>query len=336
MGSSDGILVTGGAGFIGSTLVRLLRDRYPSRRLVVLDAITYAGARDNIDGVEDVEFVRGDIVDSETVRLAMRGCDTVFNLAAETHVDRSIVDAQPFVRTNVLGVQVILEAARTPQVRTVVHASTDEVYGSLAEGSAAETTALSPSNPYAATKAAGDMLCRAAFFAHGTDVRVVRGVNTYGPRQYPEKAIPLFTVRALAGEPVPVYGDGSAERDWLYVDDHARALITVLEAGAPGGVYNAAAHQHRTVRQVADSVLDRAGDPRSQVLATTDRPGHDARYALDDRRLRELGWSSTVPFDDGMDLTVDWYRSHDAWIARRMSGSDMVAWVSCWYSGRTS
>ena len=305
------VLVAGGAGFIGSHFVR--RRAAAGDEVVVLDRVTYAGNRANLDGVEH-EFVQGDIADPWDVRLAGDGCDAVVNFAAETHVDRSILEPAEFLRTDVLGTQVLLDWAREHGAR-FVQVSTDEVYGDLERGgSSREDDPLRPSSPYAASKAAGDLQVLAYVRTFGVNATVTRGSNTYGPNQYPEKLIPLFITNALDGEPLPVYGDGRQVREWLHVDDHCAAVELVLREGASGEVYNVGGGDERANLDVTTRILDLTGADSSLVRHVDDRRGHDRRYSLDCSKLRGLGWEPTRSFDEGLAETVEWYRERrDRW-----------------------
>ena len=310
------LLVTGGAGFIGSALVRLLRAERPAWPVVTLDALTYAGSLENLADLKNDSghtFVHGDIRDAAKVREVMRtfSIEAVLHLAAESHVDRSIAGPGLFIDTNVGGTQVLLDAAREAQVRRFVQVSTDEVYGSADRGERfTEQSPLCPSSPYSASKAAGDLLARAYQRTYGLDVVITRCSNNYGPRQFPEKLIPLAISCALADRPVPVYGDGQQVRDWLHVDDHCTGLLAALERGQPGAIYNFGANDERPNLALLTELLDRLGKPASLLTFVADRPGHDRRYALDaSRAKRELGWSPRVAFADGLSRTVAWYRA---------------------------
>ena len=315
------LLVTGGAGFIGSTLVRHLLDRRSGVSIVNLDALTYAGSLDNLTGVmhhRDHRFVHGDVCDVELVRGAMEGVDAVVNLAAESHVDRSIREPAPFVRSNVTGTQVLLDVAREARVERFLQVSTDEVYGHLTwadpDGddpgdSFLESSPLRPRSPYAASKAAADLLVEASRHTYGMDTVIVRACNTYGPRQHPEKLIPMVITRAAAGENVPLYGDGLHVRDWLHVDDHCRGIVAALEKGEPGGIYNLGRGAPRTNLQLVEDLLDLMDAPRSLITFVEDRPGHDRRYAVDWlRAFRDLEWEPSVELDEGLLRTVHWYQ----------------------------
>src|SRR5579871_3517505 len=311
-------LVTGGLGFIGSHFIRLVLRERPEVEIVNLDAMTYAGNPANqADFREDprYRFVRGDICDGATVRAAFAdGGDALVNFAAETHVDRSIAAPEAFLRTDVLGTHVLLEAVRALRIARYVQVSTDEVYGNVPEGQSQEGDALRPRSPYAASKAAGDLLVLAYHATYGAPVLVTRGSNTYGPYQYPEKIVPLFVTNLLEDRTVPVYGDGLQIRDWLYVDDHARAILHVLEHGTPGEVYNVSAETPMTNLDLTRRLVLECGRAmETHVEHVTDRPGHDRRYAINSAKLRALGWIPRTNFDAGIAQTVQWYREHDSW-----------------------
>ena len=303
------ILVSGGAGFIGSHFVkRLLRG---GDEVVVLDKLTYSGNRANLPA--DVEFHHGDIAEPADVAGAARGCDAIVNFAAETHVDRSILSAGDFGRTEFRGMQVLLEHVRESGAR-LVQVSTDEVYGDLeGGGSSRETDRLSPSSPYSAAKAAGELLVPAYVRTFGVDARITRGSNTYGPNQYPEKVVPLFVTNALDGLPLPLYGDGRQVRDWLYVEDHCAGIELVLREGTAGEAYNVGGGHERENIDVAHTILELTGADRSLLRRVEDRPGHDRRYSLDTTKLRRLGWKPETSFDAGLRATVEWYRRNRAW-----------------------
>ena len=313
------LLVTGGAGFIGSALVRLLL-RETGHRVVVLDALTYAGrgARlATLQGHERLRFVRGDVGDAALVEelFAEEGFGGVLHLAAESHVDRSIQGPAVFVRTNVLGTQVLLDAARQHGVQRFVQISTDEVYGALGpDGAFSETSPLRPSSPYSASKAGADLLALAAHHTFGLPVCLTRGSNTYGPWQHPEKLIPVMIAAALDGRPLPVYGDGSNVREWMHVDDHCRGILATLRRGRPGRSYNLGSGVERSNLAVVHQILDLLGAPRGQVSFIADRPGHDWRYAVETARARdELGWQPQREFDAAFAETIRWYVDHADW-----------------------
>ena len=308
------LLVTGAAGFIGSTYVRTLLDERPGDEIVVLDKLTYAGRRENLAEVEDrITFIEGAIEDRGVVHEAMEGCDAVVNFAAESHVDRSITDPDVFARTHVIGTSVLLGAARELGVGRFVQVSTDEVYGSIAEGSFTESSPLDPSSPYSATKAAGDLLVSAHARTYGIEAVVCRGSNNYGPRQHPEKLIPLCTLNALAGDPLPVYGDGRQVRNWIFVDDFARAIDVILREGRPGEVYNAGGPDEVENIEVVRRIVELTGADPGLIEHVTDRPGHDRRYSLSSEKVRALGWEGRTRFDDGLRRTVEWYRENEWW-----------------------
>jgi dTDP-glucose 4,6-dehydratase len=325
------ILVTGGAGFIGSAFVRGLLEGsaamkpMPGVQVVVLDALTYAGNFENLAGLEgreDFHFLHGSIVDEVAVAAAVEGCRAIVNFAAETHVDRSLLEPGTFVETNVQGTRVLLDAARRAGAR-FVQVSTDEVYGSLGEdGLFREDSPLSPSSPYAASKAAADLLVGAWVVSYGVDAVVTRCGNNYGPRQFPEKLIPLFVTSALEDRELPLYGDGLNVRDWIHVDDHAAAVRAVLEQGVSGRVYNVSAGCEVTNVDLVRRLLAILDKPWSLVRPVRDRPGHDRRYALDASRLRdELDWQPSIPFEEGLATTVAWYLANTSWCEHVRSGA---------------
>ena len=307
------VLVTGGAGFIGSHFTQRLLAA--GEDVVVLDKLTYAGNENNVP--KNAEFVHGDIGVKEDVE-AVRSFDAIVNFAAETHVDRSILGPHDFARTDVLGALVLAEVARERGVR-LVQVSTDEVYGDVTEP-AREDSPLRPSSPYSASKAGGDLQVLAAVRTYGVDACITRGSNTYGPRQYPEKLIPLFVTNALEGEPLPLYGDGRQVRDWIHVEDHCAAIELVLREGTPGEVYNAGADNERENIDVARTILELTGADPSLLRHVEDRPGHDRRYSLDSSKLHALGWGPQRSFDDGLAETVAWYRDNRAWWEPLKSG----------------
>jgi dTDP-glucose 4,6-dehydratase len=311
------VLVTGGAGFIGSNFVHEYLARFPDRHVVVLDALTYAGRRENLDGLtsSSLTFVHGDIRDPAAVARAMSGCDLVLNFAAESHVDRSIEAPGEFIQTDVSGVFVLCEEARRQKVRRFVQVSTDEVYGEVLEGAATEDWPLRPRSPYAASKAGGDLLAMAYHATYGLPVVVTRCTNNYGPRQYPEKLIPLFVTNALQDEPLPVYGTGLNRRDWIHVKDHCAALIVLLEQqGIEGETFNIGTGREQDVLAITSVILERLEKPKTLIRHVEDRPGHDRRYAVDASKLQRLtGWRPAVELADGLPETVDWYRAHPEW-----------------------
>jgi dTDP-glucose 4,6-dehydratase len=310
------ILVSGGAGFIGSHFVHRLR--HAGEDVVVLDKLTYSGNRANL--ADDVEFHEGDIAVPHDVAQAARGCEAIVNFAAETHVDRSILTAEDFGRTEFRGTQVLLEHIREAAIR-LVQVSTDEVYGDLAAGgSSKETDPLRPSSPYSAAKAAGDLLIPAYVRTFGVNASITRGSNTYGPNQYPEKFIPLFVTNALDGEELPLYGDGKQVRDWLFVEDHCSGIELVLREGAPGEIYNVGGGEEVENITVAERIVELTGADRSLMRRVDDRPGHDRRYSLDTAKLEGLGWTPQTSFETGLAETVAWYRDNRDWWEQIKSG----------------
>jgi dTDP-glucose 4,6-dehydratase len=321
-------LVTGGAGFIGSTFVRLLLDEIPDCQIVNFDSLTYAGNLDNLEGLDDGrhQFIRGDITESEAVLHALgEGCDAIINLAAESHVDRSIVSTAEFLQTNILGTQVLLDAARARGVKRFIQVSTDEVMGSLPEIEESfftEASPFAPNSPYAASKAAAEHLVRAAHHTFGLDTVITRCGNNYGPRQFPEKFIPLAIANALAGETIPVYGDGLNVRDWIHVEDHCRAILLALEKGRSGQVYNIGARNVRSNLEVVEKMLEVLGKPRSLIKFVKDRPGHDRRYAIDPSFVEtELNWKPRETWEGGLQKTIAWYEANSRWIERTRTGA---------------
>ncbi|MET9096648.1 dTDP-glucose 4,6-dehydratase [Streptomyces cyaneofuscatus] len=308
-------LVTGGAGFIGSHYVRRLLADDSGPEVTVLDKLTYAGNRSNLPAEHPrLTFVHGDVCDGGTVEKLLHGHDTVVHFAAESHVDRSLTGAQDFVVTNVLGTQVLMDACLRAEVGRIVHVSTDEVYGSIDAGSWTEDHALEPNSPYAASKAAADLVVRAYHRSHGLPVMITRCSNNYGPYQFIEKAIPLFITRLLSGREIPLYGDGLHVREWLHVDDHCRAVQLVLERGVPGEIYHIGGGTELANRDLVRRLLVLCGADRSRVRPVPDRKGHDRRYALDSGRIeRELGFRPAVPFDAGLAEVVRWYDDHREW-----------------------
>ncbi len=314
------LLVCGGAGFIGSNFVRL-RVREHGDRVTVLDKLTYAGRRENLHEVGDeIRFVHGAIEDPVAVAEAIADCDAVVNFAAETHVDRSISGPEAFIVTNMQGTHVLLEAARERGLR-YLQVSTDEVYGSIERGSFTESSPLAPSSPYSATKTGADLLVSSYFHTHGVETVICRGSNNYGPYQYPEKLIPLMILNALAGDRLPVYGDGRQVRNWLFVEDFGRGIGHALFHGAPGEVYNCGGPDECENMEVVRTILDLVGVDESLIEYVTDRPGHDRRYSLSSEKLRGLGWAPQVRFADGLRRTVGWYRDNAWWWEPIRSGT---------------
>jgi len=308
------LLVAGGAGFIGSNYVRLRLGRHPEDSVRVLDKLTYAGRRENLADLPEDQFelVEGDIGDREATRAAVEGCDAVVNFAAESHVDRSIESPGEFITTDVYGTFVLLEASRDAGIRHL-QVSTDEVYGDFDQGSAIETSPLAPSSPYAASKAGADLLVSAFARTYGAEALIVRASNNYGPRQHPEKLIPLCILNAIAGDPLPVYGDGMQVRNWLFVEDCCAAIDAVLDRGEPAEVYNVGGPDELPNIEVVKRILELTGRDESLIDYVTDRPGHDRRYSLASEKLHGLGWHAEVPFAKGVERTVAWYRENEWW-----------------------
>jgi dTDP-glucose 4,6-dehydratase len=334
------VLVTGGAGFIGSNFIRHFLKAHPDSEVVNFDLLTYAG---NLENLRDLEhepryrFVKGDVADERSVGEAMREVDSVVNFAAESHVDRSIHDPRAFIRTNVLGTQVLLTAARERDVSRFVQVSTDEVYGSLGPtGAFVEETPLAPNSPYSASKAAADLLVRAAFHTYRAPVIVTRCSNNYGPFQFPEKLIPLMIANALEDKPLPVYGDGMNVRDWIYVGDHCEAIDLVLEGGKPGEIYNVGASNERPNLDIVKRILSELSKTERLISYVKDRPGHDRRYAIDSSKIqRELGWKPKHSLDDGLRETVRWYLEHRDWWTRIRTGEYLAYYAKQYGSDAT-
>ncbi len=335
------LLVTGGAGFIGSAYVRDVLGRRDGTHITVLDKLTYAGNEANLAPVRDDQelaarfrFVRGDIADPAVVGPLVDAADAVVNFAAESHVDRSILDPEAFLATGVIGVHVLLEACRVASGRPrLLQVSTDEIYGSVDEGHAREDAPYAPRSPYAAAKAAGELLVRSYVITHGLDAVVTRGSNTYGPYHHPEKLIPLFITNAIDDRELPMYGDGLQRRDWLYVADHAGAIDFVLRHGVSGETYNVAGGAEHTNRDVIAILLEHLDKPWSLVRTVEDRPGHDRRYAMDGAKLAALGWRPATTFETGLAQTIDWYRANEAWWRAARSG-DWDGWYERQYARR--
>jgi dTDP-glucose 4,6-dehydratase len=333
------VLVTGGAGFIGSCYVRMTLDREPDTRITVLDKLTYAGNRANLQPAfatagDRLRFVQGDIADDGVVRTLVAEADAVVNFAAETHVDRSILEPEAFLASNLVGVQTLLIACHDARKR-LLQVSTDEVYGSVESGTSRETDPLSPSSPYSAAKAGADLLVLGWHRTYGSDAVVTRGANTYGPYQHAEKLIPLFVTNAIDDQPLPMYGDGRQRRDWLHVSDHASAIWHVLTRGKAGEIYNIPGNAERANRDVVRALLERLGKPWSLVRSVPDRPGHDRRYAMDGAKLAALGFRHRMDFERGISETVDWYVQHEDWW-RAIKSGDWDAYYERQYGARLS
>jgi dTDP-glucose 4,6-dehydratase len=333
------LLVTGGAGFIGSNFVHHILETYPGYRVVVFDKLTYAG---NLDNLKDIErdtrytFVHGDICDAEAVDRAIRDyrVDTIVNFAADTHVDRSLMDPGTFIQTDVYGTYVLLEAAKKYGVERYHQISTDEVYGQVLQGRSMEEDRLHTRSPYSASKAGGDLMCLAYFTSFGVPVTITRGSNNIGPYQYPEKVVPLFITNAIEDAPLPLYGDGSQMRDYQFVRDHCEGIDTVLRRGQPGQIYNLGTGVETRNIDMARLILKLLGKPESLIQPITDRPGHDRRYALDCSKIQGLGWSSRHTFDQAIDRTVRWYVDNEWWWRKIKSGAHYEAYYQRQYAGR--
>lgn len=313
------ILVTGGAGFIGSCFIRHMLNHHPDYKIVNLDALTYAGNLENLYDVKNnpnYEFIHGDICDKNFVMQVVSGVDTIVNFAAESHVDRSITGPEVFIETNIRGTSILLQAAKAFHIERYLQVSTDEVYGSLGkDGYFTETTPLAPNSPYSASKAGADLIVRSYFETYGLPTLITRCSNNYGPYQYPEKLIPFFISRLLKDEKVPVYGDGMNVRDWIYVYDHCSAIDTVLHKGTPGQIYNVGGHNEKTNLEITKLILEAMNKDESYIEHIEDRLGHDKRYAIcNDKITGELGWKPSVSFEEGILLTIDWYLNNQKWI----------------------
>ncbi len=330
------ILVTGGAGFIGSNFVRMLLRKKRIRNVTVLDKLTYAGNLDNISdllGRPGFEFVKGDVCDGKLLDRILPGTDIIYNFAAETHVDRSILEAGGFVKTDVMGTYTLLQRSLKHRIPRFVQISTDEVYGSIAKGKFRETDPLLPNSPYSASKAGAEMLVRSFFRTYGLPVIVTRSSNNYGPYQHPEKFIPLFVTNAIEGKPLPLYGDGRNVRDWIYVEDNCKAIEIAGEKGKTGEVYNIGAGEEKPNIRIAKKIIELAGADMNLLQLVADRPGHDWRYAVDTRKIRALGWRKKTSFDEGLRKTVDWYRNNETWWRTVKEGS-FRRYYSRMYGGR--
>lgn len=316
------ILVTGGAGFIGSNFVRHIFNKYKDYKVINLDKLTYAGDLNNLKDIENnpnYGFVKGDICDNEVINKLVKDCNAIVNFAAETHVDRSILGPKSFIKTDVLGTQTLLEAARKHNIR-MLQVSTDEVYGSIEKGSFTEDSPLDPRSPYSASKAAADLLCLAYFTTYNTDVVITRSSNNFGPHQYPEKLIPLFITNLMEDKKVPVYGDGLNVRDWLYVLDNCSAIDLALHKGKSGEVYNIGSDNEKTNMEITNIILTKLDKSKDFIQFVKDRPGHDRRYSLDSSKIKKLGWKPKHDFDKAMEKTIDWYKNNAAWWKKIKSG----------------
>jgi len=335
------LMVTGGAGFIGSNFARYMLEKYPDYHIVVYDKLTYAG---NLDNLKDVTarfaaryaFVQGDICDAAVVRETIRvhDVDTIVNFAAETHVDRSIMDPDAFIQTDVYGTYVLLEAAREFELERYHQVSTDEVYGHVPEGASRETDSIAPRSPYAASKASGDLMVNAYYITYNLPVTITRGANNIGPYQYPEKVVPLFVTNAIDGLPLPLYGDGRQVRDYQYVGDHCKAIDLVLHAGEIGDIYNIGTGSEMRNIDMTHLVLELLGQPESLIQPVRDRPGHDRRYALDVTKIRGLGWEPDHTCEEAVEATVRWYVENEWWWRPIKSGARYQEYYKQQYAGR--
>lgn len=331
------VLVTGGAGFIGSHFIKFALRAHPDWHIVNLDKLSYAGNLENLTNLTDAtrhQFVKGDIADHEAIsRLWSQGIEIVVNFAAETHVDRSILWADDFIKTDVLGAFTLLEAAREFGVKKFIQVSTDEVYGSIESGSFSENSPLNPRNPYSASKAGADRLAFAYFTTHNVPVIITRCSNNFGPNQHPEKFIPLFITNALEGKPLPLYGDGKSVRDWIYVEDHCAAIDFLITCGQPGETYNIGGGNEVENIEIAHRILRRLAKPESLIQLVKDRPGHDRRYSLDARKLAAVGWRPERDFAGALEATVDWYVQNEAWW-RKIKSGDFKKYYTAQYGSR--
>ncbi|PIV63375.1 MAG: dTDP-glucose 4,6-dehydratase [bacterium (Candidatus Ratteibacteria) CG01_land_8_20_14_3_00_40_19] len=313
------ILITGGCGFIGSNFIHYFLKKHPEDSLVNLDNLSYAG---NLENLRDIEnnpnycFIKGDICDKKVVEEAMRNCEALINFAAESHVDRSIKEAKPFIQTNVVGVFTLLEVARKSGISRFIQVGTDESYGSIKRGSFSEESPLQPNSPYAATKAAADLLVRSYFITYRLPVMITRSSNNFGPYQYPEKLIPLFIANLMENKKVPLYGRGKNIRDWLYVEDNCKAIDLILIKGKLGEIYNISGGNERTNLTITEAILKNMHQGKEMIELVKDRPGHDFRYSLNNRKIRKLGWKPEVSFREGLIKTIRWYQKNDAWWRR--------------------
>jgi len=316
------LLITGGAGFIGSNFIHYLLKKYPRYQIINLDKLTYCGNLDNLKDIKTshYKFVKGDISDAKLVRKIAKNVNGILNFAAETHVDRSIINADDFIRTDILGTKNLLEAVKEFKITRYLQISTDEVYGSLARGKASEEFPLAPNNPYSASKTGGDLMVRAYYRTFNLPILITRSSNNFGPYQYPEKLIPLFITNILEGKKVPLYGDGKNVRDWIYVEDNCAAIDLVFHRGKIGEIYNIGGDNPRTNLEITKSILKALGRDEKMIQYVKDRPGHDRRYALDSAKIRTLGWKPQYKFPEAMKLTIEWYKNNENWWKKIKSG----------------
>jgi len=316
------LLITGGAGFIGSNFIHYLLKKYPRYQIINLDKLTYFGNLDNLKDIKTshYKFVKGDISDAKLVRKIAKNVNGILNFAAETHVDRSIINADDFIRTDILGTKNLLEAVKEFKITRYLQISTDEVYGSLARGKASEEFPLAPNNPYSASKTGGDLMVRAYYRTFNLPILITRSSNNFGPYQYPEKLIPLFITNILEGKKVPLYGDGKNVRDWIYVEDNCAAIDLVFHRGKIGEIYNIGGDNPRTNLEITKSILKALGRDEKMIQYVKDRPGHDRRYALDSAKIRTLGWKPQYKFPEAMKLTIEWYKNNENWWKKIKSG----------------
>ena len=331
------ILVTGGAGFIGSNFVRSILNKTDNYEIIVLDALTYAGHLENLEDVKDdprFSFVKGDIRNPNDVAEPVEKSDIIINFAAESHVDRSITDPETFITTDVMGVFTLCEAAKKYGVEKFIQISTDEVYGDIEEGSSSETDPLAPNSPYSASKAGGELLAKSYFRTYGVPVVITRGSNTYGPYQQPEKLVPLFVSNAIDNKPLPVYGDGGQIRDWLHVLDHCSGIELVMEKGEPGEIYNIGGDNNRKNLEIVELILNGTGKDENLIKHVEDRPGHDRRYCLNSTKLLNMGWQRTHDFETAMPETIRWYMQNETWWRNIKEGAGFKDFNEKWYANR--
>ncbi len=331
------ILVTGGAGFIGSNFIRYILNKYPSYRVINLDKLTYAGNLENLKDIKNhpnYKFIKGDICDGRLLDNLLKDCDIIAHFAAETHVDRSILSSDEFLYTNVLGVNQLLKSALKHKIKKIIHISTDEVYGSISKGSFKETDSINPSSPYSSSKAAGDMLALSYFTTYKLPVVITRSSNNFGPYQFPEKVIPLFITNALEDKPLPLYGDGLNVRDWIFVEDNCRAIDFVMHKGKIGEIYNIGGNCEKTNKELTKTILKLMVRPQTLIKRVKDRPGHDRRYALNCSKIQKLGWKPKYGFIDALKLTIGWYKDNTIWWQKIKNKKEFTTHYKTWYSKR--